>query len=63
VTIRSLEDLGYGVDVSQAESYSLPSPPSLAPPEEGRTFDLSNDVIRFDPRNLERKHSIRRRRR
>ena len=63
VTIRSLEDLGYGVDVSEAEPYSLPSPVSLAPPQAGRTFDLSNDVRPFDPRNLERKYRIPRRRR
>ena len=63
VTIRSLEDLGYGVDVSQAEPYALPSPPALAPPQAGRAFDLSNDVMPFDPTNLERKQRIRRRRR
>ena len=56
VTIRSLEDLGYGVDVSQAEPYSLPSLPSLAPPQAGGTFDLRDDVIPFDPGNLEGKH-------
>ena len=37
ITIRSMEDLGYGVDVSQADSYFLPQPevpltsPSLQP--------------------------------
>lgn len=63
LTIRSVEDLGYGVDVSQAEPYSLPSPLSPAPPEAGRTFDLSADVIPFDPRNLGPKHRIGRGRR
>jgi len=33
VTIESLADLGYGVDVTQADNYTLPSPgPQLAAP-------------------------------
>jgi hypothetical protein len=48
VTIRSLHDLGYGVDVTQADPYVLPiSFPSLVAPSSGATgtvIDLRGDI-------------------
>jgi len=45
ITIRSLEDLGYGVDVSVADAYFLPAFPALrAAPSTGRIIDLSGDT-------------------
>jgi hypothetical protein len=45
ITVRSLEDLGYGVDVTSADAYSLPAFPALrvAPPT-GRMIDLTGDT-------------------
>ena len=48
VTIESLADLGYGVDVTRAEPYSLPAgrPPGLTI-DRGPIVDLSGDVARY----------------
>jgi hypothetical protein len=46
VSVRSLEDLGYGVDASQAEAYSLPaSGPLTAAPTTTVVLDLRGDVM------------------
>lgn len=48
ITIQSMADLGYAVDVRQADAYSLPTPGGRALAArrcaEGRCFDLSGDV-------------------
>ena len=59
ITIRSLADLGYGVDASLAEPYTLPGlgaaggepgardeRPGAVDTEPGRTVDLGDDVLR-----------------
>lgn len=46
LTIRSLRDIGYVVDLSQAEPYSLPRPGSVA---EKIGFELGNDVLEVEP--------------
>lgn len=48
ITIQSMADLGYAVDLRQADAYSLPTPGGRALAArrcaEGRCFDLSGDV-------------------
>ncbi len=50
ITIQSMADIGYVVDVSQAEPYSLPSAEQRAMADRrcaaGRCADLSNDIRR-----------------
>lgn len=49
ITIESLADLGYGVDVTQAESYTLPAAgrPAGAAPERGPVIHLGDDIARW----------------
>ena len=49
ITIRSMEDLGYGVDVSQADSYFLPQPEAPL-----GLAQLLEDALVDDPRPLPR---------
>ena len=45
ITIQALADMGYTVDASQAEAYSVPEPGAeRADPE--RTLDYGDDVFR-----------------
>ena len=46
ITLQSMADIGYTVDVSLAEDYDLPNtiPPDPAA-ERGEVFDLGNDVV------------------
>ena len=44
ITIQSLADLGYGVDVSQGEPYSLPLAADLVSPDRGPGIDLRDDI-------------------
>ena len=45
ITIQSLADVGYGVDVSQADAFSTPSmAPTLSPAVRSRLVDLSGDI-------------------
>ena len=44
ITIQSLADLGYGVDVSQGEPYSLPLAADLVSPNRGPGIDLRDDI-------------------
>ncbi len=46
ITIQSLADLGYGVDVSQGEPYSLPLAADLVNPDREPDIDLSDDIRR-----------------
>ena len=46
ITIQSLADLGYGVDVSQGEPYSLPLAANLVSPDRGPGIDLRDDIRR-----------------
>ena len=47
ISIQSLADMGYSVDVTQAEPYSKAfTSPARAPASGARMIDLSNDVIR-----------------
>ncbi|MYG80732.1 MAG: hypothetical protein F4187_02685, partial [Gemmatimonadetes bacterium] len=47
ITIESLADLGYGVDVTQAEPYNLPAARPLGPTgDRGPIIDLGDDVAR-----------------
>ena len=46
ITIQSLADLGYGVDVSQREPYSLPLAADLVNPDRGPGIDLRDDIRR-----------------
>ena len=48
ITIESLADMGYGVDITQAESYTLPAlRPGGAPAERGPRIHLGDDVGRW----------------
>ena len=48
ITIESLADLGYGVDVTQAESYSIPAAGRPAPSREpGAVVHLGDDLARW----------------
>ena len=44
ITIQSLADLGYSVDVSKADPYRLPPPGSAARRTPGRRIHLENDI-------------------
>ena len=44
ITIQSLADIGYAVDVSQANPYRLPPPGSAARRTPGRRIHLENDI-------------------
>ena len=44
ITIQSLADIGYAVDVSQANPYRLPPPGSAARRTPGRRIGLENDI-------------------
>ena len=46
ITIQSLADLGYAVDVSQADPYRLPPPGSAARRTPGRRIHLKDDIRR-----------------
>ena len=46
ITIQSLADLGYGVDVSQGEPYSLPLAADLVSPDNGPGINLRDDIRR-----------------
>jgi len=64
VSIRSLEDLGYVVDVSQAEAFILPaSSPSLVVAQTQVTIDLRYDVTPIPESAFGPKHRLRRVRR
>ena len=45
ITIQSLADMGYTVDVSEAEAYQLPDSAAAAR-DRGRKIFLGNDIIR-----------------
>ncbi len=48
ITIESLADMGYGVDVTQAEPYTIPAASGAAPAlERGPTVHLGNDIARW----------------
>ncbi len=64
VSIRSLEDLGYVVDVSQAEPFTLPAfSPSLVVAQTQVTIDLRYDVTPIPESAFGPKHRLRRVRR
>ena len=44
ITIQSLADLGYGVDVTQGEPYSVPLAADLVSPDRGPGIDLRDDI-------------------
>ena len=44
ITVQSLADLGYSVDVSQADPYRLPPRGSLTRRAPGRRIHLENDI-------------------
>ena len=44
VSIQSLADVGYRVDVSQADAYSLPNLNAASARRQGQVIDLSNDI-------------------
>lgn len=47
ITIESLADLGYGVDLTRAETYTLPGADPAAPRAvRGAVFDLGDDILR-----------------
>ena len=46
ITIQSLADIGYAVDVSQANTYRLPPPGSAARRTPGRRIHLKDDIRR-----------------
>lgn len=48
ITIESLADLGYGVDITQAESYTLPAArPAGVAAERGPVVHLGDDIARW----------------
>jgi leishmanolysin len=49
-TIASLQDLGYTVDMSQADAYTIPAPPALAAAARVRSVHLVDDVLRLPVR-------------
>ena len=55
ITIQSLADMGYGVDVTRAEAYSLPSfAPVFAPPLEGAGEPVpGNCIVTSDSRTVD----------
>ncbi len=55
ITIQSLADMGYGVDVTRAEAYSLPSfAPAFAPPLEGAGEPVpGNCIVTSDSRTVD----------
>ena len=56
ITIQSLADLGYTVDVSQVDSYQLPATSAMAVDalERGRIINLGNDIVRGPLRVVDR---------
>ena len=44
ITVQSLADVGYRVDVSQADAYSLPFLNAADARQQGQVIDLSNDI-------------------
>ena len=49
VTVESLDDMGYAIDPSQADAYSLPVSPSIVPRSGGEpAIQLRDDILR-DP--------------
>jgi hypothetical protein len=52
VTIQSLLDIGYGVDIGEADPYTLANP-NAAPSATANTLELMNDILRIPLKLIE----------